>query len=276
MKLHSGPGGSAAHRPVQRATAETRASGVPTRARLLVAAGELFGADGYYGTQVTDITERARTGVGTFYRYFADKEDILRTLLGEHFERIRGQQVALRAGMEKRSPLEQVEVVRETFRAILTELCGRPDITMAVFRFGYGVSQRINDEIWRFVSTMAEDIVSDLTRAEKAGLIVVSHKDLLAHCVAGTVLQVAHKLVVDGDGTIDAAVDICTRFTLGGLAAFVTDTHFAAMTPILRDLTAPARRADPGPGPATAAAPAPARSPRAASARGPRRGRGGR
>ncbi len=225
--------------PVQRATAETQSSGIPTRTRLLDAAAELFGVRGYYGTQVIDITERARTGIGTFYRHFTDKEDILRTLLEQFFERIRSQQVAIRAGMELRPPLEQVEVVRETFRVILTALVGRPDITVTVFRFGYGVSERINAEIWRFVSTMTGDIVSDVTRAEAAGLIVVEHKDLLAHCVAGTVLQVAHKLVVDGDARVEAAIETCTRFTLGGLAVFVPDPYFATMSPILRGLVGP-------------------------------------
>ena len=129
--------------------------------------------------------------------------------------------------------------MRETFRVILTELTGRPDIAVTVFRFGYGVSERINHEIWRFVSTMTGDIVSDLARAEAAGLVVVEQKDLLAHCVAGTVLQVAQKLVVDGDATVEAAIDTCTRFTLGGLAAFVSEPYFAMMSPILRDLVGP-------------------------------------
>jgi AcrR family transcriptional regulator len=259
---------------VQRATAETRASGVPTKTRLLDAAAELFGARGYYGTQVNDITERARTGIGTFYRYFADKEDILRTLLKQFFERIRGQQVALRTGLERRTPLEQVAVVRETYRVILTELAGRPDVTVTIFRFGYGVSARINNEIWGFVSTMTRDIVGDLTRAESAGLIAVDYKDLLAHCVAGTVLQVAHKLVADGDATLEAAIDTCTRFTLGGLSAFVTDAYFATMTPILRTLVAPQRESGRDAGAGRATTRSAKRGSRATSARRRRSGSG--
>ncbi len=257
----------------QRATAETRASGVPTQARLLSAAAELFGARGYYGTQVIDITEQARTGIGTFYRYFSDKEDILRTLLAQFFERIRAEQIALRAGIERRAPLDQVAVVRETYRVILTALTGRPDITMTVFRFGYGVSERINDEIWGFVNTMTRDIVSDLTRAETAGLISIEHKDLVAHCVAGTVLQVAHKLVVDRDATLEAAIETCTRFTLGGLAAFVTDTYFATLIPIFRDLVAPRPAAGEHERPTLAQGRSAARA-RTSSGRRPQRGGG--
>lgn len=238
MKLHSGTRERTMPKALQRATAETRASGVPTRTRLLTAAAELFGTSGYYGTQVVDITERARTGIGTFYRYFTDKEDILRTLLEELFAPIRRRQVELRAGIEERAPLEQVAVVRETFRVILTALCGRPEITTTVFRFGYGVSDRINEQIWGFVDTMAADIVADLSRAEAAGLLVVEHKPLLAHAVAGTVLQVAQKLVRDGEPGLEAAIELCTRFTMGGLAAYMTEPSFAALAPVLRELVA--------------------------------------
>lgn len=223
-------------KPLQRATATTLASGVPTRDRLLKAAEELFAARGYHGTQVTDITEHARSGVGTFYRYFDDKEDVLRAVLDEFFHRVRLDLQRLREGIEKLQPLGQVEVIRSTFALILTELAQRPAISMTIFRSGYGVSPRIDEHIWAFVESTAADIVGDLERAERAGLVSVEHKAMLAHCVAGTVLQSAHKLLVDKETTLDAAIDTCTRFTLGGLAAFATEEFAAAILPIMRTL----------------------------------------
>lgn len=224
-------------KPVQRATAETLASGIPTRARLLRAAEELFAERGYHGTQVTDVTERARSGVGTFYRYFTDKEEVLRALLEEFFERVRAELVRLREGIERKPPLAQVEVIRGTFALILTELARRPAITMILLRGGYGVSPRVNEQIWSFVEATAADIVGDLERAEAAGLVTVEHKALLAHCVAGTVLQTAHKLLVDRAVSLDAAVETCTRFTLGGLAGFATREFAAAIAPVLQNLS---------------------------------------
>ena len=48
-----------------------------TLRRLLDAAGEEFGARGYHETAISNITQRAGVGLGTFYVYFKSKEDIL-------------------------------------------------------------------------------------------------------------------------------------------------------------------------------------------------------
>jgi AcrR family transcriptional regulator len=48
--------------------------------RLLDAGAEAFAAHGYHATRVDHIVRRARTSHGTFYLYFASKEDLFRVL----------------------------------------------------------------------------------------------------------------------------------------------------------------------------------------------------
>jgi AcrR family transcriptional regulator len=48
--------------------------------RLLDAGLEVFSARGYHATRVDDVVRAARTSHGTFYLYFANKEDLLRAL----------------------------------------------------------------------------------------------------------------------------------------------------------------------------------------------------
>lgn len=55
--------------------------------RLLDAAAEAFGSLGYHSTRVDDIVEIAQTSHGTFYRYFKDKEEVLRMLVSESLTR---------------------------------------------------------------------------------------------------------------------------------------------------------------------------------------------
>jgi AcrR family transcriptional regulator len=55
-----------------------------TRASILAAAEELFGSRGYDDTSIAQIAERADTGVGTVYGYFASKADILHAVLVDH------------------------------------------------------------------------------------------------------------------------------------------------------------------------------------------------
>ncbi len=51
--------------------------------KLLDAGAEVFAAKGYHATRVDDIVKLARTSHGTFYLYFANKEDLFRALATE-------------------------------------------------------------------------------------------------------------------------------------------------------------------------------------------------
>src|SRR3954454_14656719 len=57
-----------------------RAQGKRTMGKLLNAGMKVFDARGYQAARVDDIVRAARTSHGTFYLYFANKEDLLRTL----------------------------------------------------------------------------------------------------------------------------------------------------------------------------------------------------
>ncbi len=54
-----------------------------TRARLLGAARELFAEKGVGATRLGEITERADVAAGSLYNHFADKDEIVSTLLAE-------------------------------------------------------------------------------------------------------------------------------------------------------------------------------------------------
>lgn len=59
---------------------ELRAQGRKTLAKLLGAGLRVFAERGYHAARVDDIVRSARTSHGTFYLYFASKEDLLRAL----------------------------------------------------------------------------------------------------------------------------------------------------------------------------------------------------
>jgi AcrR family transcriptional regulator len=65
---------------------ELRARGRRTLRRLLDAGAEVFADRGYHAARVDDIVKLARTSHGTFYLYFANKEDLFRALVAEVVE----------------------------------------------------------------------------------------------------------------------------------------------------------------------------------------------
>ncbi|MFF2082787.1 TetR/AcrR family transcriptional regulator [Nocardia sp. NPDC058176] len=55
--------------------------GLRTRAALVAAARRVFGQRGYLDTRLSDITEAAKCSSGTFYTYFAGKEEIFAAVM---------------------------------------------------------------------------------------------------------------------------------------------------------------------------------------------------
>src|SRR5438105_12236089 len=62
---------------------ELRAQGRKTMRKLLDAGMLVFERRGYHAARVDDIVRVARTSHGTFYLYFANKEDLFRALLAD-------------------------------------------------------------------------------------------------------------------------------------------------------------------------------------------------
>jgi AcrR family transcriptional regulator len=65
------------------------ARGTRTRQRLLEAAESVFGDLGYHEASVVKITEAAGVGQGTFYLYFASKQDVFDELVRDLNRRVR-------------------------------------------------------------------------------------------------------------------------------------------------------------------------------------------
>src|SRR5256714_5180012 len=74
-------GGAAGGAPAQ--LRALRAQGRRTMRKLLGAGMKVFDERGYQAARVDDIVRAARTSHGTFYLYFANKEDLLRALAVE-------------------------------------------------------------------------------------------------------------------------------------------------------------------------------------------------
>jgi AcrR family transcriptional regulator len=60
---------------------ELRARGQRTVRKLLDAGIQVFGSKGYHAARVDDIVKVAKTSHGTFYLYFANKDDLFRALV---------------------------------------------------------------------------------------------------------------------------------------------------------------------------------------------------
>src|SRR3546814_14321728 len=90
-----------------RPPAPKTARGARTRAQILKAAEATFGQAGYYRSGISDITRAAGVAQGTFYSYFAGKEDILRELVHDMGHDVRARLAARTLGAHNRIDAEE-------------------------------------------------------------------------------------------------------------------------------------------------------------------------
>jgi len=86
-----------ARRPPFSANPRVGARGLRTQQRILDASLRAFGAVGYHACSIDRITRLARCSRGSFYQYFASKEDVFRTLAGQVARRLSASTEALDA-----------------------------------------------------------------------------------------------------------------------------------------------------------------------------------
>ncbi len=92
---------------------ELRAQGRKTMQRLLDAGRLIFERQGFHAARVDDIVKAAKTSHGTFYLYFANKEDLFKALAMDAMSEME----ALGDALE---PITIDEAGRETLRAWVT------------------------------------------------------------------------------------------------------------------------------------------------------------
>ncbi|MGZ4387843.1 MAG: TetR/AcrR family transcriptional regulator [Gaiellaceae bacterium] len=100
-----------------------KAKGLETRRRLLDAAERVFGELGFYDASIVKITEAAGVAQGTFYLYFASKQEVFDELVRDLNARVRHamQESAAQGG-------DRIEAERLGFRAYFRFTADHPAI----------------------------------------------------------------------------------------------------------------------------------------------------
>ena len=135
-----------------------------TRAAILEAAGALFREHGYEDTSIQQIAERADTGVGTLYGYFASKEEMLHEVLRQHSdEAIERYQ----ASVDESTPaIERVCTALDTFGEYILDY---KSVLIAAFhtnsRGGLGEPQPMEWLVSAYGGLLEEGIASGELRA---------------------------------------------------------------------------------------------------------------
>lgn len=163
-----------------------------TRAALKASARTVFGRSGYGSARVSDITSEAKLSQGSFYRYFPDKETVLKELLEDL---LRDVVVLARESWRAEDPAASVH---ETTRKYLTFYQENSDLYAILIE----VAQ--SDDSVRAMWVEARDVFYEriarmITKAQQEGLADTSlDAEFSATLLGGMTEQYAYATFVEG------------------------------------------------------------------------------
>jgi AcrR family transcriptional regulator len=149
-----------------------------TRRRILAAAEQVFGRDGFYRASVVDITRAAGIAQGTFYLYFPSKEALFVELV-----RTMGHDMRRHLHDAARDIVGRAQAEEAGFRAFFAFVARHPDLYRIVRECQFVDPREYRD----WYERLAQPYVAALRRAAAEGEVADEDVDLeiAAYCLIG-------------------------------------------------------------------------------------------
>jgi AcrR family transcriptional regulator len=195
---------------------ELRAQGRRTMRKLFDAGMRVFAERGYHAARVDDIVRAARTSHGTFYLYFANKEDLLRALAVDCAEELA--KLADRIGpitpddqgyRELRSFLAEFVATYRRFGPIIRAWMEDQVADHEVDRLGVKAFTAIGARLGQRMREVGVDIAENETAAVGA---------LMAMLERFNYALASRRLILDDDAVLDTLAHIIHRGFFGAPA----------------------------------------------------------
>lgn len=185
-------------------TAPKTTRGTARRKQLLRSAEKVIGEKGFAAASIADITRDAQTALGTFYIYFASKEQVFRELVVEMGNLTRGVMTEAVTGAPDR-----LEAERRGLLAFLRFVAERPSLYRIVEQARFVDPEAYRDYFSRFASAYRDQ----LKKAEAAGQIRPGDAEVRAWALMGIAKNLGERFVIweehgDLEATANAAFDL--------------------------------------------------------------------
>ena len=187
---------------------ETKAN---NRQAIIDAARCVFAELGYGATTVRDIIRATELASGTFYNYFKSKEEVFQALQDETALRVRPR---LRAERIRAHNFEQF--ISGSFRTFF-DFVKNDQTTFATMRRNPEL-QRVRIDTPEVIAGF-DELRTDLELAIANGVVPDTDADLLMAAMVGVAFEVANRLLVRSDLSVDEAAVFATALFLGGVQA---------------------------------------------------------
>ena len=182
--------------------------GTRTRLRIIRAAEKVFGEKGFYETRISEITRRSGVALGTFYLYFASKEEIFRALVETLNRDLRRTLKAGTSNLRGRTEME-----REGMRLFL-EFLGRHQKLYRIVK----QAEIVDPPLFRwYYHRIADGYARGLREAMEKGEIRSRDPELTAYVLMGIADFVGMRYVASDGGLSPEKLEELLDLILHGL-----------------------------------------------------------
>jgi len=188
-----------------------------TLQRLVEAAKIEMAASGFANTTVEQITKRAQVAKGTFYLYFNTKEDVVRCMMEEMFEKI---SLVLEESIKKldSSSLNFNTIIHETILKTLNEHYKLKDIIVTVLN----TNKELSNELFSFRSSiffrLRRAVETIISKSIEKKLIRPVRTDLISFMLFTIFVNFSTEILFkEGVERLDEYVSVIEDFILNGL-----------------------------------------------------------
>jgi len=190
---------------------------------IIDAAMELFSKKGYHNTQVTDIIRLVGMSANTFYAHFKDKKVLFEEVATRSLDDLR---MTVKKMRETKTPddiLERIEKMERTYNTLFDFVEKNPQQMLLIIRGGFGVDERLDEDIWRYYSYFAADLAEDLKKWKRLGFIEGFDPLIMGHIVQGMAIQVAHSYLVEKKFSRKKAIETLLQVNKAIMSVYLTD-----------------------------------------------------
>jgi len=190
---------------------------------IIDAARELFSRKGYHNTQVTDLIRFVGMSANTFYAHFKDKKELFEEVATRSLDDLR---ITLKKMRETNAPddfQERLEKMRQTYKTLFDFMEKNPQQMLLIIRGGFGVDERLDEDIWRYYSYFAADLAADLKKWKRLGFIDGFDPNILGHIIQGMAIQVAHSYLVEKKFSRKKAIETLLQVNKAIMSVYLTE-----------------------------------------------------
>ncbi len=172
------------------------------RTQILASALQVFSAQGYHQTSVSDLVDAAGVARGTFYLYFDGKQAIFQELLIDLLARLRGSVVGV--DPSPNAPPMRDQLLRTVGRLLDTVDANRAFVRI-LLREAVGLDAQVDGELARFYGSLHALLDLSLRQGKAMGVVRPAvDTEVVAACLLGSIKEVLERWLVQRDDPIDA------------------------------------------------------------------------